>query len=112
MSVSHPDEMSFGVRDESGEAASLAASYDEKADILYLWTGEAPREAISVTCDEGHLVRLDPVTYEVVGFTIFDFRLRWQAESLAAGELKVSLPSLGEHEGLIARARELELVAS
>ena len=111
MSVSHPDSLHFSVRNEHGEIESLSSSYDEQADILYLWLGAAPREAFSVTSDEGHLVRLDPTTYEVVGFTIFDFRRRWQADD-PDGDVKVSLPSFGEDEGEVTAARELELVAS
>lgn len=111
MSVSHPDSLKFFVRDADGGREDLRASYDEQADILYLWIGEKPQEAISVTSDEGHLVRLAPETYEVVGFTIFDFCRRWQADD-RGGEIKVSLPSLGEDQGEVIAARELELVAS
>ena len=44
-------------------------SYDESSGVLYLSIG-SPREAIVWESPEGHLVRLDPVTREVVGLSI------------------------------------------
>lgn len=84
----------------------LQHDYDEDADILYLWRGEEPVEALSLTSPEGHLLRLHPETHEVVGFTIFDFRRRWQAQ----GSIRITAPSIsGDHGGSRA-AEELELV--
>jgi hypothetical protein len=107
MSVSHPDSLHFSL--DTGEA--LKGSYDEQADILYLWLGKKPREAISVTSNEGHLVRLDPESYEVVGFTIFDFCRRWQDDD-PGGQFPVTLPSLGESGGEITEAQTFALLAS
>jgi uncharacterized protein YuzE len=61
-------------------------SYDESSDVLYLSIG-SPREAIVWESPEGHLVRLDPVTREVVGLTIL------HAHEQAAGEqIPVTFP--------------------
>jgi len=76
MPVSHPDKLKYLLDGEE----KLGSSYDEQADILYLWRGEGPRHAISLTSSEGHLVRLDPGSAEILGFTIFDFCARWQEE--------------------------------
>ncbi len=74
MPVSHPDKLNYLFNDEP-----LGAEYDEQADILYLWRGD-PTGDLLLTTAEGHLVRIDPETAEIVGFTIFDFCSRWQAE--------------------------------
>ncbi len=55
----------------------LSAEYDSEEDILYAWVGGEPREAVTYETNEGHLVRLDPETNELVGVTIFDFQARW-----------------------------------
>lgn len=90
MSVSHhPDNLRF--RLESGTSVSdLSSDYDEQADILYLWLGDKPREAFSLSSREGHLVRIDPRTNEIVGFTIFDFHRIWQDDDVT--ELNVTPP--------------------
>ena len=50
----------------------LTVSYDKDADVLYITEGK-PRQAISEIMDEGVIIRRDPKTKEVVGFTIIDF---------------------------------------
>lgn len=50
----------------------LAVAYDKEADVLYLSEG-APREAICQMVDDGVIIRKDPSTKEVIGFTIVDF---------------------------------------
>lgn len=52
--------------------------YDEDEDILYAWVGDEPRAAITYETDEGHLVRLDPETKDLVGVTVLDYRARWE----------------------------------
>ncbi len=69
----------------------LGADYDEFADVLYLWRGEEPTQAISLTSMEGHLVRLDPETGDLVGFTIFG----WEGELKRRGPIKVTVPVIG-----------------
>lgn len=90
MSVSHPDSLTYLLDGQE----RLKASYDEVADVLYVWRGDEPREAIALTSEEGHLIRLDPDTNEVVGFTIFDFHRRWQQPDPET-TLTVTVPSLG-----------------
>lgn len=73
---------------------SLGASYDDEADVLYLWRGAGPVEAVSLTTDDGHVVRIDPETGDVVGFTIIDYAARWQQVEV----IDIHLPALAEHE--------------
>jgi uncharacterized protein YuzE len=74
----------------------LTASYDDDADVLYLSRGDAPREAVGLTTEDGHVVRFDPETGEVVGFTILDWRARWgDAESI---EIVLTIPAVGATE--------------
>ncbi len=51
-------------------------SYDAEADIAYLSIGD-PRPAVSWESPEGHLVRLDPRTDELVGLTLSYPTLVW-----------------------------------
>ena len=62
----------------------LGGSYDEHADVLYLWRGKKPVDAISLPTDDGILVRVHPKTGELVGVTLLDF------EVLVASPLVVS----------------------
>ena len=50
----------------------LSVSYDKDADVLYITEGK-PRKAVGEMMDNGVIVRRDPKTKEVVGFTIVDF---------------------------------------
>ena len=50
----------------------LTVSYDKEADVLYITEGK-PRETIGEMMDDGVIVRRDPKTKEVLGFTIVDF---------------------------------------
>jgi hypothetical protein len=61
-------------------------SYDAENDVAYL-SVEGPREAIVWESPEGHLVRLDPDTDELVGITILLLR-----ERLVAGDLSFTFP--------------------
>ena len=108
MSVPHPDKTRFRI--DSGD--ELSSSYDEEADILYLWFGDAPREAISVTSKEGHLVRLDPDTHEIVGFTVFDFCRRWQQVAGPGGHLPITTPDLGESPGEVTASSQRLLLTA
>jgi uncharacterized protein YuzE len=105
MSVSHPDRLAYLLDGKE----QLSASYDEQADILYLWRGDAPREAVTLNSEEGYLVRLDPDTYKVVGFTIFDFCRRWQEDDHQATRLTVTIPSFGFRSGKTTKPRKHEL---
>ena len=57
-------------------AQELKFKYDRDADVLYCSFGE-PRPALSVEVSHGVVVRHDPETEEVVGFTVVDFFKRF-----------------------------------
>jgi uncharacterized protein YuzE len=101
MSVSLPDCLDYLL----DGAEPLASSYDEQADVLYLSRGE-PREGVTLDSEEGHLVRLDPQSYEIVGFTIFGFSRRWQEDA----PLTITVPSLGFQGGRTSKPEMHELV--
>ncbi len=50
--------------------------YDRKGDVLYISIG-LPREAISRETGDEILIRMDPTTQEIVGFTILNFAERF-----------------------------------
>jgi uncharacterized protein YuzE len=61
-------------------------SYDPESDVAYLSVGE-PRVAITSESPEGHLLRLDPDTDELVGVTFLHVRQR-----LGAGPVTITFP--------------------
>lgn len=61
-------------------------SYDVENDVAYLSIG-SPREAITSESPEGHLIRLDPGTDELVGITFLHFKAR-----IDAGGLSITFP--------------------
>ena len=105
MSVSHPDGLSYLLDVKE----VLGSSYDEVADVLYLWRSEKPAEGVSLTSEEGHLVRFDPESFELVGFTIYDFHRRWQEDDPHT-TLVVTVPSLGRQRGEVSKPQKHELV--
>ena len=70
----------------------LNTEYDEHEDILYLWVGDEPAEAVTFETEDGHLVRLDPKTHEFVGVTILDFKVRWAG----VGNIRLQVPTVQE----------------
>ncbi len=58
-----------------GEAKALSYHYDRDEDILYVTLGDSD-SAVCVEQGDGLLVRIDPNSGEVVGFTVIDFSLR------------------------------------
>lgn len=50
--------------------------FDKEADVLYLSQGEPRADAESEEVGDGIVARFDPVTREVVGFTILNFLKR------------------------------------
>lgn len=106
MSVSRPDNLNFLLDGKE----QLGASYDERADVLYLWRGERAQEAVTLNSEEGYLVRLDPESYAIVGFTIFDFCRRWQEDDRKTTTLTVTIPSLGFRGGETSEPQTHELV--
>jgi len=49
----------------------LTVSYDKDADVLYVTKGKS-QKTIGEMLDDGIIVRRDPKTKEIVGFTILD----------------------------------------
>ncbi len=69
----------------------LICHYDQGEDILYVSLGDfAP--SICVEQDDGLLVRLDPDSGEVVGFTILDFALRAAERVVTPIQAQFNLP--------------------
>jgi len=50
--------------------------YDRKGDVLYI-SIDTPREAISKETEDDILIRMDPMTHEIIGFTILNFAERF-----------------------------------
>jgi len=55
----------------------LRMFFDKKGDVLDISLGE-PREAISKEIGDDILMRIDPQTSEVLGFTILNFEKRFE----------------------------------
>ena len=58
-----------------GEAKALSYHYDRDEDILYVTLGDSG-SAVCVEQGDRLLVRIDPESGEVVGFTVIDFSQR------------------------------------
>jgi len=71
-------------------------SYDAESDVAYLSIG-SPREAIVWESPEGHLLRLDPDTDELVGITFLHLRARIEAGGLDITFPEYAIPNLGKH---------------
>jgi hypothetical protein len=72
----------------------LGASYDDEADVLYLWRGAEPAEGVGVTSDEGIVILFDPSDGEIVGFTLLDWRARWGD----SGVIEITIPAVGARQ--------------
>lgn len=57
---------------DNPQTHQLKVSYDKDADVLYMSEGE-PKNAICEMVDGGFVIRKDPETKRVIGFTIIDF---------------------------------------
>ncbi len=90
MSESHSEISSFALDGDE----PLGASYDDEADVLYLWRGPEPSEGIGVTSDEGIVILFDPSNGEIVGFTLLDWRAKWGG----ADVIEVTVPTVGAHQ--------------
>ena len=58
--------------DRQKKYSQINVAYDKDADVLYLSEGR-PRKAICQMLSDGIVVRKDPKTSKVIGFTILDF---------------------------------------
>jgi uncharacterized protein YuzE len=59
----------------------LIFSYDREGDVLDISIGD-PKEAISNEIENDVFVRMDPVSHEVIGFSILNFQKRMNSELL------------------------------
>ncbi len=66
--------------------------YDQEADVLYVSIGQ-PEHTDFVELDDDFILRLDPATKKVVGFTIVDF-----AAHFSKREPPLSVPLKAEFE--------------
>ncbi|TAJ80446.1 DUF2283 domain-containing protein [bacterium] len=55
---------------------NLQYFFDREADILYVSKGEPRADIESDEVGDGIIARVDPVTHEIVGFTILNFLKR------------------------------------
>lgn len=60
----------------SGFMSNLQYFFDREADVLYVSKGAPRADVESEEVGDGVIARLDPVTKEVVGFTILNFLKR------------------------------------
>ena len=72
----------------------LGATYDEHTDVLYLWRGKKPAEAISLPTEDGILVRVHPKTGELVGVTLLDYDAFWSDKET----IELDIPAVGRSE--------------
>ncbi|MEW6194450.1 MAG: hypothetical protein AB1521_04735 [Bacteroidota bacterium] len=72
---------------------SLQFHYDEISDVLYAIVGKK-RNTVSKEKGNGITLRLDPITNEIVGFIIIDYKQRREKKLLKAipSFEKVALP--------------------
>jgi hypothetical protein len=94
------NEPSFVAENALRIAAESLTHYDENADTYHCSYGP-PMPAITEHDPErGLLVRVDPVTRQVVGFTIPNFRAWYAQHADDDGSFDVELPSIwgGEPE--------------
>ncbi len=59
---------------KTGSAKKVKFSYDKEADVLYSYI-DKPRPAISREEADSILIRRDPVSNEIVGFTIIGYSI-------------------------------------
>jgi uncharacterized protein YuzE len=71
--------------------------FDKKGDVLDIAIGK-PREAISREIGNDIVVRIDPKTKEIVGFTILNFEKRFEHKE--KGETLPITATFAEVEGM------------
>ena len=58
------------------EYSNAQISYDKIGDVLYISFGK-PRPAICDEVDQGDLIRIDPLTDEIVGITVLNYKKKY-----------------------------------
>ncbi len=71
------------------KAQALILDYDDEEDILYV-SFKMSREAVCIEQENGVLIRVQPETGEIVGYTIIDFLGKFS--SPARQPIRVELP--------------------
>lgn len=51
----------------------MKTTYNKRSDVLYLILSETPNHCSYTESPDGVIARIDDVTHEVVGITIYDF---------------------------------------
>jgi hypothetical protein len=59
------------------DTSPLSAHYDAEMDIFSAWSRQ-PEEVVCVEPSEGIVLRMDPITNELVGYTILDLRKQFE----------------------------------
>jgi uncharacterized protein YuzE len=75
------------VKIKIGPIAFDHADYDADSDVLYLHVGE-PQEAVGEETPEGHVLRYEPGTQNIVGLTVLGARRILDRD----GNLTVTIP--------------------
>jgi len=95
------------------KAKTLGLHYDKEGDVLSIYF-DKPLEAVCVEEEEGLLIRVDPETSEVVGYTIIDFLARFDrlAQHAIRLPLAIALEPLNlQHDATQALQRLYEQAA-
>jgi len=75
------------------EKKGLRFYYDKEADVLYFSRGTPSPDSISQEIGDGIIIRMDPATNRIKGFTVLNFSRRFEKVKAAA-----ELPLDGEFE--------------
>ena len=67
------------------EKANSVIHYDPEADVLYVAFGK-PKPAEGIDIGDGTILRVEPISNEVVGFTILDFSKRAKKVVIKRGD--------------------------
>ncbi len=62
--------------DRQKKSDRITVTYDKEADVLYMTEGK-PRKAVCQMLDEGLIIRRDPKSKKIIGFTLVDFISRY-----------------------------------
>jgi hypothetical protein len=94
-----PERPSFAEENAMRIASESLTHYDEASDTYHCSYGP-PVPAVTVHDPErGLLVRVEPRTRQVVGFSIPDFRAWYAANALEGGDFELDLPPVWPVEG-------------